>query len=203
MVDQLSVFVYRYWAFQFEQEVIGLIFVCVSIVFVVLMRSEWMSSMLNKNYQARFIIYRLHRLKSIAKSILGTLTKLDRVNIVLSRSPYWDTDGTSYIYLDFIFLPKNKQSNWKTNDWCLRASRIFRNITGCNISQNSTSVIFRGYQNIYLGNCSRVPKLYLDKFNFYLGNLSRVPQFCLGNLDLPSKLPRVLTLMLPPAFHDI
>ena len=34
--------------------------------------------------------------------------------------------------------------------------------------------------------------------NFCLGNFSRVPQFCLGNLDLPSKLPRVSTLMLLP-----
>ena len=35
--------------------------------------------------------------------------------------------------------------------------------------------------------------------NFCLGNFSRLPQFCLGNLDLPSKLPRVWTLMLYPA----
>ena len=49
-----------------------------------------------------------------------------------------------------------------------------------------------------LGKFSRVPKLYVDKVNFYLGNFSRVPQFCLDNLDLPSKLPRVLTLMLHP-----
>ena len=34
--------------------------------------------------------------------------------------------------------------------------------------------------------------------NFCLGNFSRVPQFCLGNLDLPSKLPRVSTLTLHP-----
>ena len=35
--------------------------------------------------------------------------------------------------------------------------------------------------------------------NFCLGNFSRVPQFCLGKLDLPSKLPKVPTLMLHPA----
>ena len=33
---------------------------------------------------------------------------------------------------------------------------------------------------------------------FSLGNFSRVPEFCLGNLDLSSKLPMVSTLMLHP-----
>ena len=49
-----------------------------------------------------------------------------------------------------------------------------------------------------LGFFSREPKLCLENINFYLGNFSRVSRFCLCNLDLPSKLPRVSTLMLHP-----
>ena len=78
-------------------------------------------------------------------------------------------------------------------------------MTMCSINQNFASVIFRGYMNatsvdsILPQYLSRVPKFGLDTFNFSLGNFSRVSQFCLGFLDLASKLPRVSTLMLHPA----
>ncbi len=34
----------------------------------------------------------------IALNVLSTLTKYDRVNMVVSRSPYWDSGGTYYNY---------------------------------------------------------------------------------------------------------
>ena len=80
-------------------------------------------------------------------------------------------------------------------------------ISGCSISQNFTPVIFRGY--MYSSSVDpilpryllRVPKFSLGTFNISPGNCSRKPQFCLGNLDLPSNLPRISTLMLHPVIY--
>ena len=66
-------------------------------------------------------------------------------------------------------------------------------IAGCSITQNSASVFLRGYLNS------------ASVYSILPRDFSMEPEFCLGNLDLPSKLPRVSTLMLHPGigkFYD-
>ena len=46
-------------------------------------------------------------------------------------------------------------------------------------------------------------KFWLDDIDFCLGIFSRALPFFLGNLDLPSKLPRVSTLMVHPEKGDV